>query len=180
MSPTTAPGRVDSTKARVQEGITGADVGLLVLRLGLGVVFLGHGLQNFGWFPGGGYPTSISEQKAFLIHFGYSSPSLMAWLITATEIVAGVSLLLGLLMPLGAAAVIGIAWQFVAGLQWDGGLFGNDTVGGYEHDGAFLPGLPSDGREKQRAPAALARRRPQEAIAAISRRGRGPARRVPR
>ncbi len=132
MSPTTAPGRVDSTKARVQEGITGADVGLLVLRLGLGVVFLGHGLQKLGWFPGGGYPTSISEQKAFLIHFGYSSPSLMAWLITATEIVAGVSLLLGLLMPLGAAAVIGIAWQFVAGLQWDGGLFGNDTVGGYE------------------------------------------------
>jgi putative oxidoreductase len=129
---TTESGRVDGASTRVLEGVTGADVGLLVLRLGLGVVFLGHGLQKLGWFPGGGYPTSMSEQKAFLVNFGYSSPSLMAWLLTVTEIVAGVSLLLGLLTPLGSAAVIGIMWQFVAGLQWGGGLFGNSTTGGFE------------------------------------------------
>jgi len=34
-----------------------------------------------------------------------------------------------------------------------------------DDDAAFLPGLPSDGREAQRAPAALVRRRPQEPAA---------------
>lgn len=137
---TTELALVDGAKARVLEAVTGADVGLLVLRLGIGIVFLGHGLQKLGWFPGGGYPTSMSEQKAFLVQFGYSSPSLMAWLVTVTEIFAGVSLLLGLVTPLGAAAVIGIAWQFVAGLQWDGGLFGNDTSGGFEQTLMMLVG----------------------------------------
>ena len=125
--------RTEAVASRVLEGISGADVGLLVLRFGLGIVFLGHGLQKLGWFKGGGYPTSISTQKQFLALFGYSSTGFLAWVLTVTEVAAGISLLLGLLTPFGAAGVIGITWQFVAGLQWDNGLFGNDTAGGYEY-----------------------------------------------
>jgi putative oxidoreductase len=116
--------------ARALDGITGEDVGLLVLRFGLGVVFLGHGLQKLGWFRGGlggGYPASISAEKDLLLLWHYSSTGLLAWVLTITEIAAGVSLLLGLLTPLGAAGVIGIMWQFVAGLQWQYGLFANHT-----------------------------------------------------
>lgn len=111
----------------------GTDVGLLVLRVGLGLVFLGHGLQKLGWFEGGGYPTDMVSQKAFLELFGYSSVGFLAWVITLTEVGAGLSLLLGLVNPLGAAAVIGVMFQAVAGYQWDGGLFGTtDGTGGYE------------------------------------------------
>lgn len=138
---TTAPPNDASTQPaerRALEGVTGADVGLFVLRVGLGVIVLGHGLQKLGWFEGGGYPTSISAQKAFLTQFGYSSVGFLAWVLTLTEIAAGLSLLFGFLTPLGAAGVIGIMWQFVAGLQWDGGLYGNSTAGGFEYSLVFL------------------------------------------
>src|SRR5262245_61626549 len=65
--------RPETVRSRVLVGVSGADVGLLVLRLGVGVVLLGHGLQKLGWFKGGGYPSSISAQKQFLAIFGYSS-----------------------------------------------------------------------------------------------------------
>jgi putative oxidoreductase len=115
-----------------------ADIGLLILRVLLGMIFLGHGLQKFGLFPGGGYPTSLEEQRAFLELFGYHSVGFLAWVITLTELGTGASLIFGFLTPLGAAGAIGIAWQFIAGLQWSGGLFGNETVGGYENSLAML------------------------------------------
>ncbi len=42
------------------------------------------------------------------------------------------SLIVGIVTPLGAAAAAGIVLQFIAGPQWDGGLFGNATAGGFE------------------------------------------------
>jgi putative oxidoreductase len=113
-------------------GVWARDIGLLVLRVLIGVIFLGHALQKLGWFEGGGYPTSISEQEQFLAVFGYSSTSFLAWLLTLTELGAGASLILGLLTPLGAAGVIGIMFQFVAGPQWNAGLFGDSQSGGFE------------------------------------------------
>jgi putative oxidoreductase len=118
-------------------GRSGAENGAInaaaiALRLTFGLVFLGHGLQKLGWFEGGGYPTSIGTQADFVQIFGYSHTHLMAWLITLTEASTGILLLLGLLTPLAAAGVIGIQWQFLAGVQWSGGLFGNATAGGFE------------------------------------------------
>lgn len=124
--------RWDSMRSRVIEGWHGADIGLLVLRLVLGVIFLGHGLQKLGWFEGGGYASSIDSQKLFLSFFGYSSTTFLAWVLTFTEVGAGLSLLFGVATPLGVAAAIGIMFQFFAGTQWDGGLFGNETQGGFE------------------------------------------------
>lgn len=110
----------------------GHDVGLLILRVALGLVFLGHGLQKFGLFGSGAYPASISAQADFIGLFGYSSTTLLSWLLTGAEFVAGLSLLSGVVTPLGAAAVIGIGLQFVAGPGWQAGLFGNAQAGGFE------------------------------------------------
>ena len=113
--------------------VTGSDVGLLILRLGIGIIFLGHGLQKLGWFKGGGYPTGISSQETFLTFFGYSSTAFLAWVVTLTEVGAGLSLVLGAVTPLGAAGATGIMFQAVAGYQWPGGLFGDNAGrGGFE------------------------------------------------
>lgn len=123
--------RVESIQDLVR-GIGAADVGIFFLRTILGIIFLGHGLQKLGWFEGGGYPTSITEQEQFLAALGYDSTEFLAWVLTLSEIGAGISLVFGFLTPLGAAAVMGIMFQFVAGLQWHAGLFGNATEGGFE------------------------------------------------
>ncbi len=115
------------------DGLTGVDIGLLVLRFVIGIILLGHGLQKLGWFEGGGYPHDMGTQAEFLKLFGYSSTSLLSWMLVLTEVGAGLSLLLGALTPLGAAGGAGIMFQAVAGYQWSGGLFG-DSAGavGYE------------------------------------------------
>ena len=111
---------------------TAVDVGCLIARVVIGFVFLAHGLQKFGMFTGGGLPTSISEQADFLRFGGYEATTFLSWVLTLTEIGAGVSLLLGFLTPLGAAGVLGIGSQFILGLQWPNGLFGGDAGPGYE------------------------------------------------
>ncbi len=131
--------RMSRTRRPFFDDVSGADIGLLVLRLSLGIIYLGHGLQKLGWFEGGGYPTSIATQEQFLKFFGYSNTHFLAWVILITELVAGLSLLIGFLTPLGAAAAMGISWQFIAGAQWSAGLFGNTSgAGGYENSLVFL------------------------------------------
>lgn len=108
------------------------DVGSLIMRVVFGIIFLGHGLQKLGWFDSGGYPNSIGAQKQLIEILGYSSAGFLSWVITLAEFVAGVSLLLGLVLPVGAAAVAGISIQPILGYQWDGGLFGNAAAMGFE------------------------------------------------
>jgi putative oxidoreductase len=129
-----------SSVRRLFADATGLDVGLLILRLVLGAVFLGHGLQKLGWFKGGGYPSSLSEQEVFLSILGYSSTRFLAWVVTMSEVVAGIWFLLGALTPLGAAAAVGIMFQFVGGVEWGGGLLGNRTQGGFEFSLITLAG----------------------------------------
>lgn len=120
------------SEPRAARSLTGADVGLLILRVVVGIVFLGHGLQKFGLFDSGSYPNSISAQEDFLKFFGYSSVTFLAWTITLSELVAGLSLVLGAATQLGAAIIVGIMVQFVLGPQWDAGLFGNASSNGFE------------------------------------------------
>jgi putative oxidoreductase len=76
--------------------------GLLVLRCGLGAVMLAHG-YNHVW--GGG---KIAGTGRWFASMGMRNGTLQAWLASVTELAAGVSLVLGLLTPLGAAGVIGV------------------------------------------------------------------------
>ena len=100
------------------------DLGLLLLRVGLGLVFIAHGLQNaFGWFGGQG----LSGFKADLAEAGYQNAGVLTYVGSGVQIAAGVLLVLGLFTPLAAAAALafGVNSLLVAfeAQRQDGGLF---------------------------------------------------------
>jgi putative oxidoreductase len=83
----------------------GLDIGLLVLRLVLGGMFVTHGLdQLFGWFDGlgrGGTEDLISG-------YGFSDPQIFTWVLAISQTVGGALLILGLFTPIGAAAILAV------------------------------------------------------------------------
>ncbi len=98
------------------------DLGLLLLRVGLGAVLLGHGLQKaFGLFDGLG----IDGYRQLLESSGYRYPDVLAYVGSLTELVAGVLLVLGLVTPVAAAAALAttINVWFVADLAQPGFAF---------------------------------------------------------
>lgn len=87
--------------------VTAADAGLLLLRVTVGVVFFAHGWNHV--FGGG----RIAGTARWFAGLGMRPPLVHAWLASLTELVAGALLVLGLLTPLAAAAVVGVmlvAW----------------------------------------------------------------------
>lgn len=78
-------------------------LGLLVLRVGLGVVLGAHGLQKlFGWWGGSG----VSGFRNSLTDVGYQHADILAYVSAGGELVAGVLLVLGLFTPLAAAGAL--------------------------------------------------------------------------
>ena len=81
------------------------DVGLLLLRLFFGLAMASHGAQKlFGWFGGFG----IKGTGAGFAKLGYQPGELFALIAGLSEFVGGLLLALGLLVPLGAAMVMGV------------------------------------------------------------------------
>jgi len=83
------------------------DLALLLLRVGVGIVMLAHGIRHI--FGGG----KIAGTARWFGSMGMRAPMLQAWLASLTEIGAGVLLVLGLFTPLGGAGVVGtmaVAW----------------------------------------------------------------------
>ncbi|MFE6843393.1 DoxX family protein [Streptomyces sp. NPDC057686] len=80
------------------------DVGLLVLRLVVGLTMAGHGTQKlFGWFKG---PGLTATGKGFSMS-GYPAGDAMAVIAGLSETLGGLGLALGLLTPLAGAALTG-------------------------------------------------------------------------
>jgi putative oxidoreductase len=78
-------------------------LGLLILRVGLGVVLGAHGLQKlFGWWGGSG----VTGFKNSLSDVGYHHADILAYVSAGGEIVAGVLLILGLFTPIAAAGAL--------------------------------------------------------------------------
>jgi putative oxidoreductase len=79
------------------------NLGLLILRVGLGAVLIAHGLQKlFGWWGGaglGGFKDSLSD-------VGYQHADVLTYIAAGGEIAAGVLLVLGLFTPLAAAGAL--------------------------------------------------------------------------
>ncbi|RLL66104.1 DoxX family protein [Streptomyces sp. Z26] len=97
----------------------GTDVGLLVLRLALGLTMAAHGAQKlFGWFDGGG----LDGTGQFFTSVGYPAGDAMAVVAALTETFGGLALAVGLLTPLAGAAVLGTMLNALA-VKWGDGFF---------------------------------------------------------
>ncbi|MCA1831388.1 MAG: DoxX family protein [Actinomycetota bacterium] len=103
------------------------NIGLLIVRMVVGLLFVGHGTQKlFGWFGGDG----LEGTGQFMAHLGFRPGTANAGLAGASETGGGLLLALGFLTPLGAAAIIGVMVSTLA-LHAPKGLWA--TRGGYEY-----------------------------------------------
>ncbi|AWW39857.1 DoxX family protein [Streptomyces cadmiisoli] len=103
------------------------DLGLLLLRLGIGGVLAAHGAQKlFGWFGGGG----IAGTGQFMESVGYKPGNASALASGLAECGGGTLLALGLATPAaGAAAAAGMTGA--AAVHAPNGFF--NTEGGLEY-----------------------------------------------
>jgi putative oxidoreductase len=102
------------------------DIGLLIIRLVVGLLFAGHGLQKlFGWFGGHG----LKGTGGFFESIGYRPGPFMALIAGTTETAGGALLASGFLTPLAAAMVIGVMVNAIVTVKFASGLYN-----GYEID----------------------------------------------
>lgn len=79
------------------------DLGLLVLRVAIGAILIGHGLQKaFGWWGGQG----LDGFKSSLSNAGYQHADILTYVAAGGQIGAGVLMVLGLFTPVAAAAAL--------------------------------------------------------------------------
>src|SRR2546425_7213871 len=103
------------------------DVGILVLRVVVGLLFVGHGSQKlFGWFGGKGMEGQVGIMQRLDIHPSH----LWAYVSALGEFLGGLGLALGLLTPLAAAAIIGAMLVAIVRVHWSKGMW--NTNGGME------------------------------------------------
>ncbi|GHO49353.1 DoxX family protein [Ktedonospora formicarum] len=103
-------------------------LGLLIIRIVVGLLLIGHGSQKaFGWFGGGGFAGTVG----FLKSIGFKPAGFWVLLGVSGEIIGGLLFLLGLLTPLGAAAIFASMLMAVIKMHWKAGLWSQN--GGYEY-----------------------------------------------
>lgn len=80
------------------------DAGLLLLRLGFGMVLLAHGCRKLlGWFGGPG----LERAGALFDSLGYRPGKVFVTMASGAEILGGLLLLSGLLWPVGPMMAVG-------------------------------------------------------------------------
>ncbi len=103
-------------------------LGLLVLRVMIGLLLAGHGAQKlFGWFGGHGFAGTVG----FLQAQGFKPAGFWTLLGVLGEFAGGLLLALGFLSPLGAIAIFASMLMAVLKFHWKQGLW--STQGGYEY-----------------------------------------------
>jgi putative oxidoreductase len=101
---------------------------LLIVRVVIGLLMIGHGSQKmFGWFGGNGFAKTIG----FLKSVGFKPALFWALLGALGELGGGVLFLLGLLTPLGALAIFASMLMAVLKFHWKAGIWAQK--GGYEY-----------------------------------------------
>jgi putative oxidoreductase len=112
------------------------DLATLVLRVGIGAIFVGHGLQKaFGWWSGPGW----EGWKGFV---GYLGPRpVVAWasISLLAELGGGLALILGLLVPLAAAGLVAQVIVLFVKVHVPNGFWASN--GGIEFPLALLVGV---------------------------------------
>jgi putative oxidoreductase len=121
------------------------NIGLLILRIVVGLLFAGHGAQKlFGWFGGRGMVghTGIMER------LGMVPAPFWAWISALAEFLGGLGLVFGLLTPLAAVALLGAMVVAIVKVHWAKGVWNGN--GGFEFPltmatVAFVVGLTGPG-----------------------------------
>jgi putative oxidoreductase len=102
-------------------------IGILILRLVIGLFVAAHGAQKLlGWFGGGGFSGTTRMMEAQ----GFRPNWLWALLASVGEFGGGLLLALGLLTPLAAAAIIGVMLMAVLKVHLSKGFW--NSKGGLE------------------------------------------------
>lgn len=105
------------------------NIGLLIIRVVIGVIFMGHGAQKlFGWF--GGY--GIKGTGGWFESIGIKPGTAMALLAGLTELIGGILFTLGLLTPLAGIMIAGTMVMAIAKVHVPNGLW--STENGYEYN----------------------------------------------
>jgi putative oxidoreductase len=108
-------------------------IGLLLIRLVIGVLFIGHGAQKlFGWF--GGY--GLKGTGGWFESIGMKPGVTMALMAGLTELVGGVLFALGLVTPLGGILIAATMVMAIAKVHGANGLW--STSNGYEYNLVLL------------------------------------------
>lgn len=108
-------------------------LGLLILRLALGAVFIAHGGQKvFAWWGGHG----IEGFVAHVVQMGF--PAWMGYLAAYTEFVGGIAMVLGLLTRLAGLGLVSTMAVAIWKVHGANGLFLNGACdptkgNGYEY-----------------------------------------------
>jgi putative oxidoreductase len=103
------------------------NLGLLLLRLAVGLTLAAHGGQKlFGWFRGGG----IDGTAQGLEQLGFVPGRRSAVMAGLAEFGGGLLLALGLLTPLAAAAIVAVMLVAIGSVHVRNGFF--NMQGGYE------------------------------------------------
>lgn len=105
------------------------DFGLLIIRLLVGGIFIGHAVVKFTERFGG---LGLDRAAAVFEQIGYRPPRPYLVIAGATELVAGIAFLAGLATPVAAAALVGVMvnaigsskaghgpWYFNGGWEYD-------------------------------------------------------------
>jgi putative oxidoreductase len=109
------------------------DLGLLIIRLVIGVLFIGHGAQKlFGWF--GGY--GLKGTGGWFDSIGMKPGVTMALLAGLTELFGGLLFALGLLTPLAGIMIAGTMLMAIIKVHAPNGLW--STANGYEYNLTLL------------------------------------------
>jgi putative oxidoreductase len=104
-------------------------LGLLILRVVVGLTLAGHGAQKlFGWWGGPGMSGWIGAVTRLRIR--PAAP--WAWLAAFSELGGGFLFALGLLSPLGSIAIAGTMLVAIVTVHWVNGFW--NTNRGYEYN----------------------------------------------
>jgi putative oxidoreductase len=105
------------------------NIGLLIIRLVIGILFIGHGAQKlFGWF--GGY--GLKGTGGWFESIGMKPGVTMALLAGLAELLGGVLFTLGLLTPLAGIMIAGTMIIAIVKVHGPNGLW--STSNGYEYN----------------------------------------------
>jgi putative oxidoreductase len=106
-----------------------ASLGLLIIRLVVGLTFAAHGTQKlFGWFGGHG----LQGTGGFFESIGIRPGRTMAFMAGISELVAGLLLALGFLTPIAALLFVATMLVAMVKVHMPNGYWA--TSNGYEYN----------------------------------------------